>query len=599
MICFVFLIASLFNFAISVNLLNALFIPVMCSNPIRIKNPKITKDSVISFNARYDKEFLEVPCGSCPDCQSMKLMEWRSRAWAEHESAKHDGGFTAFLTFTYNDEHLPTYKGVPCFCKSDVQKLMKNLRRRLNDELRHDVFFRYLAVCEYGEADDCTHRPHYHVEFFLHEFVPDDVFFMCAWCAWSEKPKKSIKTWKSLPSSKGSKIRGTKRDIDMYIDSGLRGMVQLGKNKDGNYDLHVNDVFGTNYVTKYITKDFHFFNQKNRLFYNYVVSRLPYLGNNSEIKLNSEFVKNNPSLYLLQKEFCDVFKIYDTFHLQSIGFGSYLMEQLSEFQIANSTFSMPDPKNNDKDVPLPLPQYICRKLYYDTKYCYKGLTCSYSCKDCRFTQPCYVLKNPLPSRCLGLSVRPDKQPYYKTSSFGAYKKAAMLDNIVRKKCDEFYQLWLLPFTEEFHKLYFSDYDSIEDVKSEFYCLLNGRPLYRLFEYQLIFRNRNIVRFETLRETGLLKSPVNHRSLTWYYLLFNHPIYQKFDVVEISTVKYNDFALFKDFDDCLLIIQKLKKFKSYLKHKNNIELNNTRQKVDTYFGKYLHPRLKPIVKLSNF
>lgn len=166
------------------------------------------------------------------------------------------------LPFTYNDAYLPTYKGVPCFCKSDVQKLMKNLRRRLNDELKHDVFFRYLAVCEYGEDENCTHRPHYHVEFFIHEFVPDDVFFMCAWCAWSEKPKQSIKTWKSLPSSKGSKIRGTKRDIDMYLQSGLRGMVQLGKNKDGNFDLHVNDVFGTNYVTKYITKDFHFFTKK-------------------------------------------------------------------------------------------------------------------------------------------------------------------------------------------------------------------------------------------------------------------------------------------------------------------------------------------------
>lgn len=186
MICLMSRIALHGAIAMLVSLLNVLFILTMCTNPFKIKNPKITKDSVIVFNSRYDKEFLEVPCGSCPDCQSLKLMEWRSRAWAEHESAKHDGGFTAFLTFTYNDAYLPTYKGVPCFCKSDVQKLMKNLRRRLNDELKHDVFFRYLAVCEYGEDENCTHRPHYHVEFFIHEFVPDDVFFMCAWCAWSE-----------------------------------------------------------------------------------------------------------------------------------------------------------------------------------------------------------------------------------------------------------------------------------------------------------------------------------------------------------------------------------------------------------------------------
>ena len=310
----------------------------------------------------------------------------------------------------------------------------------------------------------------------------------------------------------------------MYLETGLRGMVQLGKNKDGKFDLLVNDVFGIKYVTKYITKDFHFFTQKNRLFQNYVISRLPNLGNYEELKFNSEFVKNNPSLYLLQKEFSEDFKQYDTFHLQSMGFGSYMIEQLSEFQINNSCFTMPDPTNNDKVVSLPLPQYICRKLYYDTKYVYKGLLCSFCLRDCVFHTPCLVLQKPdFPKRCLGLSVRPDKQPYYKTSSFGAYKKAAMLDNIVRNKCDEFYKLWLLPFTEEFHKLYFADYDSIEDVKHEFYRLLNGRPLYRLFEYQLIFRNRNIVRFETLRETGLLKSPVNHRFLTWYYLLFNHCI----------------------------------------------------------------------------
>ena len=99
MICLKFLTVPHVVIVMLASLLNVFCILTMCTNPIKIKNPKITKDSILTFNPRYDKEFLEVPCGSCPDCQSMNLMEWRSRAWAEFESARHDGGFTAFLTY--------------------------------------------------------------------------------------------------------------------------------------------------------------------------------------------------------------------------------------------------------------------------------------------------------------------------------------------------------------------------------------------------------------------------------------------------------------------------------------------------------------------
>lgn len=68
--------------------------------------------------------------------------------------------WSQFITFTYDDEHLPlTDDGVPTLYKDDVQKFVRRLKKALGYGR-----LRYFFVGEYG---DLLKRPHYHALFFF------------------------------------------------------------------------------------------------------------------------------------------------------------------------------------------------------------------------------------------------------------------------------------------------------------------------------------------------------------------------------------------------------------------------------------------------
>lgn len=142
----------------------------MCFHPLRIRNPRVD-----NFQPGLDKPFLHVPCGHCPQCESVRSDEWYIRSYFEFRYALLKGGFVQFFTLTYSPNRLPTYNGYPCFSRSDVQKYLKRVRMRLvryfdkfalpgKDIVKGSV--RYLITCEYG---DQFHRPHYHCLFFLRD----------------------------------------------------------------------------------------------------------------------------------------------------------------------------------------------------------------------------------------------------------------------------------------------------------------------------------------------------------------------------------------------------------------------------------------------
>lgn len=88
------------------------------------------------------------PCGYCAGCRRDKITMWTDRISLEMTTTKLP---SAFVTLTYNDEHLPKNHGV---CYDDVQKFNKRLRYFL------DRPFKYYLSSEYGEKD---FRPHYHM----------------------------------------------------------------------------------------------------------------------------------------------------------------------------------------------------------------------------------------------------------------------------------------------------------------------------------------------------------------------------------------------------------------------------------------------------
>lgn len=98
---------------------------------------------------------LELPCGQCFGCRLERSRQWAMRCM--HEASLYDQN--AFLTLTYDDEHLPAYGSLK---KSDFQLFMKRLRKAAGK-------LRFFHCGEYGEK---TLRPHYHALIFGFNF-PD------------------------------------------------------------------------------------------------------------------------------------------------------------------------------------------------------------------------------------------------------------------------------------------------------------------------------------------------------------------------------------------------------------------------------------------
>lgn len=168
----------------------------MCTSPIKRKNP--SKDPLA-------KEYIYTPCGKCLSCQKTKQDGIEYRALKEYDWTIAHGGQVYFITFTYDDAHLPHvifapaarrigskfvgvdtsypfradlgwFQKMSCFDKQDIQKFNKRLRSRLKYYNFH-VDISFLIVSEYGsdreyisstgELRKATQRPHYHAIYFI------------------------------------------------------------------------------------------------------------------------------------------------------------------------------------------------------------------------------------------------------------------------------------------------------------------------------------------------------------------------------------------------------------------------------------------------
>ena len=90
-----------------------------------------------------------------------RSQEWMIRC--VHESQMHDDN--AFLTLTFNNEHMPCDRSISV---RDLQLFMKKYRNKCGSNIR------FFACGEYGEPELVTDgnlgRPHYHLLIFGHDF---------------------------------------------------------------------------------------------------------------------------------------------------------------------------------------------------------------------------------------------------------------------------------------------------------------------------------------------------------------------------------------------------------------------------------------------
>lgn len=271
-----------------------------------------------------------VPCGKCVECQNSKRSEWFVRSYFEWKRSKM--GF--FYTLTYNNEHLPSFDGVPVFCKKHLQDFIKRLRYRLD---KHDIKLKYLFSCEYGEL---RKRSHYHVLFFVDKEI-NPYWFL--------------------------------RFVD---DSWQFGFVKSGDNVGV-----INSDMGIQYVTKYITKDsLHLdallpvlapkvFSRYYKLF-NYFIKRYGHAPL-CTFRMNSDYSFSrvllgrcsDDDLELVQKFLTKIRRQvnrYQPFHMQSSRFGANMIERVNE-----SLEKVPVLKSSGKVELYKIPRYIKRLLWYD------------------------------------------------------------------------------------------------------------------------------------------------------------------------------------------------------------------------------------------
>lgn len=148
----------------------------MCTNPYKIKNPLYGRTQfsaecgsfvALPKNLHSNKEYINVPCSTCPECRNTYINSILQRGIVESLTS-----YLYFVTLTYDNRHIP------CLCLPDGTKIyysdythIQNLFKRIRSNNIIDRDFRYLCVNEYG---DKRHRPHFHLIIFIAKLDADD-----------------------------------------------------------------------------------------------------------------------------------------------------------------------------------------------------------------------------------------------------------------------------------------------------------------------------------------------------------------------------------------------------------------------------------------
>lgn len=206
----------------------------MCYRPLHLKANNVYRNTNVSA-CSYD-----VPCGHCEACRDQYRNMWKCRLWHELDYTYNHGGIAVFLTFTYNDRHLPTLTvngiTVPCFNHKDVKTFLNRLKIQMY-RLYGKNSYKYFIAMEYGKN---TKRQHLHGLFFLSQRASYDSLGKPVWSVF-------VELCRTLWSEHGYMF--PKYSKGKYIKD------------DGSDDTPtIRDVVkGSVYVSKYVTKDLSFY----------------------------------------------------------------------------------------------------------------------------------------------------------------------------------------------------------------------------------------------------------------------------------------------------------------------------------------------------
>lgn len=294
----------------------------MCLAPRNILNPSKR------FSQQGGQHFqLAVPCGCCAECAVLRNNEYYLRSYYHTKHTLETGGYVYFDTLTYSNDNLPRVSkflplpdnslfDFPCFDRSHIRHFMVRLRRSLSRQgYAPEHRLTYFLTSEYGSDPRYTHRPHYHVLFYVAEsFVPSDVLAQCVKECWPYGITDDVHRLEHVyTSSSDPKI--------------LSSAIQ--------------------YVSKYVNK--------SSALKSMIRSRCDALYN-----CLSQGVSDASFLRKIRH---DATLACSEFHLQSKGFGLSALDYLDEDDIFQSGL-MKCPHPHLVELSIPVPTYFKRKLFY-------------------------------------------------------------------------------------------------------------------------------------------------------------------------------------------------------------------------------------------
>lgn len=307
----------------------------MCLNPITIPNQ--TK----YLSLRHKDAFLmQIPCGKCAECQQTLSNQWYYRAWYQFNDVCDRGGYVLFDTLTYAPKYLPhlsdTWSEIrkeedfPCFCYHHIRLFIENLRIRLKRAGFGKDAFSYFLSSEYGTDSRYTHRPHYHILFYVNNPDIDPIYL-------------------------------SRQIADLWYYGRTDGIPY----KTRHYVLSKNVVaasFDTatrlrvcRYVTKYVQKSCEF-NKEIAKRVGIVMNRLAQI---ADPVSPSRWLESE----LSHRERLKLLRMVNQFHRQSQHFGESALRDLDlNVLYRDGCLYMPDTKG--LVIPIPLPTYFARKLFY-------------------------------------------------------------------------------------------------------------------------------------------------------------------------------------------------------------------------------------------
>lgn len=316
-----------------------------CLSPLTIINP--TKRISLQGGAPFQ---IQVPCGTCAACRRSKHDEYYFRAFYEGKLTFDVGGFIQAVTLTYNDHCLPHLSDFiddvsrgssldfPCFSRKDIRKFLVRLRSALTDA-GYDIKgkLNYFIAAEYGTASTKTHRPHYHVLFYVRFFIDAFEFSRIVGRCWSF----------GLTDTVLFKPRSYVR----YYTFGIK---------------YTSDLCGLQkkamYVSKYVQKSSSFSRSISKRISAVIGSRYNLSGSKLSWFINNE----GKDIYR------SLLNLVNQFHRQGNGFGSsFLIYNDINDVLSTGMIRIQDTQNVVRHICLPM--YYKRILFYNCVKDFRGV----------------------------------------------------------------------------------------------------------------------------------------------------------------------------------------------------------------------------------